>query len=180
LRIQNCPLDESIRAEEKTGVCPSTVRYVNVYPCQFSNHSSKVSAFVGGEESGHVFGECEPCPRPSNNSNCVKEESTALTFQPRSLAGHAQVLAGESKYNYVDVPQILYLLLSNPGHVSKVRHIGVMVLQQAAGEVLDLGHSGAFPTKGEPRNRSCLDAAEEAEIPHLPAFLPRLKASMMR
>jgi hypothetical protein len=46
LRIQNCPLDKRICPEEKTGVSPSTFRYVNVYPSHFSNHSSKVSSTV--------------------------------------------------------------------------------------------------------------------------------------
>jgi hypothetical protein len=61
LRIQNCPLDKGICPEEKTGVSPSTFRYVNVYPCHLSNHRSKASPLVVTEDSGDVFPEGESC-----------------------------------------------------------------------------------------------------------------------
>jgi hypothetical protein len=167
LRIQNGPLDKGIWSGENPGVCPSTVRYVNVYPSHLSSHRSKVKSSVATEESWHVFGDSPSCSAIPNNSHCFKKESTARPFacclmmQTRPLASHAKVLAGKSKHDEIKATECRYLCICDLSHIAQIRNRRIVMFQYSRWKLLDLGKRSRLPSERGPRHTCSFNSREK-------------------
>jgi len=127
--------------------------------CQPPEEGPKSPSSVDGQDTGDVL--------PKNPlgailpSDCKIREHEVSSWVSKSLSKprDAEALAGGSSDENIESWDIFPLLELRD--VAQVGHVGIVMRENRAGELLDLGHADAFPSEGMPCDRGRLDARED-------------------